>query len=75
MMDTMAAVDFFTVATATFSILYVFVVLSHDRTHYSLEENTPFHRPVEPKPLGHAQLAGLPRLGGLHHRYERRQAA
>ena len=30
-MDTMAAVDLFTVVTATFSILYVFIVLSHDR--------------------------------------------
>ena len=30
-MGAMASVDFFTVATATFGILYVFIVLSHDR--------------------------------------------
>jgi putative transposase len=30
-MDTMAAVDFFTVVTATFGILCAFIVLSHDR--------------------------------------------
>ncbi len=29
----MAAIDFFTVPTATFRILYVFIVLSHDRRH------------------------------------------
>ena len=29
----MAGIDFFTVPTATFRILYVFIVLSHDRRH------------------------------------------
>ena len=31
--DCLAAIDFFTVPTATFRILYVFIVLSHDRRH------------------------------------------
>lgn len=31
--DGIAGIDFFTVPTATFRILYVFVVLSHDRRH------------------------------------------
>ncbi len=31
--ECLAAIDFFTVPTATFRILYVFIVLSHDRRH------------------------------------------
>jgi putative transposase len=31
--DYIAGIDFFTVPTATFRILYVFIVLSHDRRH------------------------------------------
>ncbi len=31
--DCLAGIDFFTVPTATFRILYVFIVLSHDRRH------------------------------------------
>ena len=31
--DCLAAIDFFTVPTATFRILYVFIVLSHNRRH------------------------------------------
>jgi putative transposase len=31
--DCIAGIDFFTVPTATFRILYVFIVLSHDRRH------------------------------------------
>ncbi len=31
--DCIVGIDFFTVPTATFRILYVFIVLSHDRRH------------------------------------------
>ena len=31
--DCIAGIDFFTVPTATFRVLYVFIVLSHDRRH------------------------------------------
>ena len=31
--DCIAGIDFFTAPTATFRILYVFIVLSHDRRH------------------------------------------
>ncbi len=31
--DCIAGIDFFTVPTAIFRILYVFIVLSHDRRH------------------------------------------
>ena len=47
----------------------------HDRTHYALERDTPFYRPVEPKPTDAFQPVALPRLGGLHHRYEWREVA
>ena len=47
----------------------------HDRTHYSLDKDTPLRRPVDPKPSDGARLVALPRLGGLHHRYEWREAA
>jgi hypothetical protein len=41
-----------------------------DRTHLGLEKQTPVGRsPVErPGPLG--QVISMPRLGGLHHRYD-----
>jgi len=47
----------------------------HDRTHYSLEEDTPFHRPIEPRPSDAAGLVALPRLGGPHPRYGWKEAA
>ena len=47
----------------------------HDRTHYSLNKDTPLHRPIDPRPPGGGHVMALPRLGGLHHRYEWREAA
>ena len=47
----------------------------HDRTHYSLDKATPLRRPVDPKPSDSAHSVSLPRLGGLHHRCEWRDAA
>jgi transposase InsO family protein len=45
-----------------------------DRTHLSLGKGTPSARPTEKKPkIG--KVIALPRLGGLHHRYEWREAA
>ena len=40
-----------------------------DRTHLGLGKDCPRGRPVETKPGDTAQVAGLPRCGGLHHRY------
>jgi len=42
------------------------------RTHLSLEKDTPASRSVQAPDLG--QVVGLPQVGGLHHRYERRAA-
>jgi putative transposase len=46
-----------------------------DRTHDGLGKDTPDRRPVENKPGNRARVISLPRVGGLHHRYEWRQAA
>jgi len=46
-----------------------------DRTHDSLEKETPMMRPVSSKPDPSAPLVSFPRMGGLHHRYDWGQAA
>jgi transposase InsO family protein len=46
-----------------------------DRPHLSLEKDTPVPRPVSMKPRGGGTVIALPRVGGLHHRYEWRKAA
>jgi putative transposase len=46
-----------------------------DRIHDSLEKDTPAMRPVSSKPSPAARLVSLPRIGGLHHRYDWQQAA
>ena len=45
-----------------------------DRTHLSLDKDTPSHRAVEHR-SENGKVVTLPRLGGLHHRYEWREAA
>jgi len=145
--EVLAAMDFFTVPTATFRVLYVFFVIHHarrtvlhvrvtehptgawiiqqlreafpfdsaphclifdndkkygtdvlavivlnerhlhrlfsefvayyhdDRTHLGLSKGTPSMRAATSKPSSDAEIVGHPRIGGLHHRYEWRQAA
>ena len=46
-----------------------------DRCHYSLDKDTPSHRPVQSQPSAKATVVALPRVGGLHHRYEWGEAA
>ena len=46
-----------------------------DRCHLGLGKDTPDRRPVTPRPLPTAKVVALPRVGGLHHRYEWREAA
>ncbi len=46
-----------------------------DRGHLGLEKDTPNKRPVNPRPSPTAKVVALPRVGGLHHRYEWRDAA
>jgi transposase InsO family protein len=42
------------------------------RTHLSLEKDSPEARSVQPPQMG--QVVAIPKVGGLHHRYERRAA-
>jgi transposase InsO family protein len=46
-----------------------------DRIHDSLEKDTPNRRPVEQRPAANATVISNARLGGLHHRYQWREAA
>jgi hypothetical protein len=45
-----------------------------ERVHTRLRD-APEDRPTETRPSPDAQVVGLPRVGGLHHRYVRREAA
>ena len=47
----------------------------YDRTHYGLGKDTPVERPAQPRPSKSAKVIELPRVGGLHHRYEWKEAA
>jgi putative transposase len=47
----------------------------NERTHSGLDKDTPLARPVQLKPVNCAKVIALPRVGGLHHRYEWRLAA
>ena len=47
----------------------------YDRTHYGLGKGTPFERPVQLRPAKDSKVIELPRVGGLHHRYEWKEAA
>ncbi len=45
-----------------------------DRVHTRLRDS-PMGRPAEHRPSSEAEIVGFPRVGGLHHRYEWREAA
>jgi len=46
-----------------------------DRCHLALDKDAPIPRPLSPRPSADAEVIALPRVGGLHHRYEWRDAA
>ena len=52
-----------------------FVYYHNDRTHLSLGKDTPMERPIQSKLATDIEVGALPRVGGLHHRYEWRQVA
>ena len=56
-------------------LLREFLAYYHDRTHLSLGKGPPARRAVSPRPSPTAAVASLPRIGGLHHRYEWAEAA
>jgi putative transposase len=41
-----------------------------DRVHAALNKETPAGRVLEPRPTDAARVLGMPRVGGLHHRYQ-----
>ena len=47
-----------------------FEYYNNDRTHMGLDKETPIERPVSDRLSPSANLVELPRVGGLHHRYE-----
>ena len=52
-----------------------FAYYHNDRTHLSLEKDSPDSRPIQPRPAGKCKIIALPQIGGLHHRYEWKKAA
>ena len=52
-----------------------FAYYHEDRTHLGLDKETPAERPISSRASPSVKLVELPRLGGLHHRYEWSQAA
>jgi hypothetical protein len=46
----------------------------HNEPEYALDKDTPFGRAIQEKPEN-GKVIALPRVGGLHHRYEWREAA
>lgn len=52
-----------------------FEYYNEDRTHLGIEKDTPKGRPTSNRASPSSKLVELPRVGGLHHRYEWSQAA
>ena len=52
-----------------------FAYYQEDRTHLGLEKEAPMGRATSSRASPTSRLAELPRVGGLHHRYEWREAA
>ncbi len=46
-----------------------------DRCHLGLGKDTPNERSITQRPTPNATIVALPKVGGLHHRYEWRDAA
>ncbi|MFP6581427.1 MAG: integrase core domain-containing protein, partial [Candidatus Hydrogenedentota bacterium] len=52
-----------------------FEYYNNDRTHLGLEKETPIARPISKRASPLSKVIKLPRVGGLHHRYEWSDAA
>jgi len=48
---------------------------NNDRTHLGLDKETPMERQISSRASPSAKLIELPRVSGLHHRYEWSEAA
>jgi hypothetical protein len=57
-------------------VMSQFVTYYHaDRCHLGLAKDAPESRVITPQPSASANVVALPRVGGLQHRYEWREAA
>ena len=55
-------------------LLRLYISYYHeDRGHLGLDKNTPDKTPVTPRPSPTAKVEAVPRVGGLHHRYEKQR--
>lgn len=52
-----------------------FAYYNLDRTHYGIAKDAPIPRAIQARPETCGKVVALPRVGGLHHRYEWRKAA
>ena len=52
-----------------------FEYYNNDRTHLGLNKETPMERPISNRASSSTKLVALPRVGGLHNRYEWSEAA
>ena len=46
-----------------------------DRTHYGLNKDAPFERPIQSRPLKESKIIKFSRVGGLYNRYQWKNAA
>jgi transposase InsO family protein len=56
-------------------LLLEYVDYYNDERVHTLLQDSPAGRPVESRPSPGAKVVGLPRIGGLHHRYAWRKAS
>jgi len=71
-MKELVSLDFFTVSTVRFNVLFVLIILAHDRRgrcHQSLEMDCPEPRAVQPPEVG--GVVEVVEAGGLYRHYER----
>ena len=52
-----------------------FEYYNQDRTHCGIDNNVPTERLIQPKPSNDSKIIKLPRVGGLHNRYQWNEAA
>ena len=68
------SVDLFTVPTIQLRVLYVFVILAHDRRrvlHFNVTENPTADWTAQQIVEQAGRIIQIPEVGGLHHRYQR----
>ena len=52
-----------------------FKYYNQDRTHCGLDKDAPSEHPIESKPFKGSKIIRLSRVGGLHNRYQWKEAA